>query len=198
MRAGLHFLLPQDATRVSRAANIELDSIREELKDITDGERAQGDLLVARRTELLAAGDEDQLPRVTSKSGAPQESFSPPLIGTVDMANLVLGSGFGQQTWRLASSVVHAKDRSILELVAGRGDIDLSRPGLGQSMGVPYLGSCLVVMTESYKDVAQYMGRGTPVLDLAVQNVFWTLEAMNGKHDDALLDKAGIDRTGWV
>ncbi|MFJ6680208.1 hypothetical protein ACIQLK_13925 [Microbacterium sp. NPDC091382] len=201
--AGAHirYLLDESATldeRTGRAANVELLAIHEELKDDTAAPDRDVEVLTERRAEILKQGDADDLPRGRFKSGEPQPWFAPALLQMPQMADLVLGKDYGRQIWRLASSVVHAQDRTVLRFVAGRGDVDLSGPGLGHTMSVPFVGSCLAVMAESYRDVATYIGRASAELDELVNQVFWTTEAMTGHHDEELLDRAGVDRTGWV
>lgn len=199
--AHTHYLLDPEVglrERVVRAANVELDAIRQELNDLGADDQRESEELFGQQEALLAAGDADGIPRAVSRKGEIQPRFAPGLITTGRMADLALGEGFGEAIWRLASSVVHARDRSVLEFVGGRGSIDLSGEGLGWTMGVPYVASCLVVMTETYVRTADYLDRGEPVLHDAVQSVFRTVQEMSGDHDDELLARAGIDTSEWV
>lgn len=173
--------------RTSRVANLTLEAIREELLDLEDTDVTERENLNTRKSEILIKGEEDQIERAKSKKGVLQDSFIPRILKEGDMVNLVFGGNSGRDAWRITSSVIHAQDRSLIRVVSGRGELDLSGDGLAEYMGAIFLAPSLVAAVYSYKYAAEYLGLETEVFTSKANEAIITIQAISGEFDDQLL-----------
>jgi len=163
--ARAHWLARSDVeqvTRVTRAANLELNEIRDiEADQNTEGEPDNLSELHARRDLLLSAGDDDGLRRNRGK-----RIFLPTVDGEVDIV-ADAAPGIGRYAWRTLSSSAHGMDRGVyadfaLNKIATLTDDRVRRCYAAGSIFTP-----VIVAMQGLESASDYLGAKTEILEAA-------------------------------
>ena len=180
--------------RCTRAANIRLEALRQEIADAADDPEELESSRVERQ-ELIENALRDGLERETIKastSGPARVAWF--LHPHTRLDEILRGAPDDDQrdTWRVLSSAVHAQERPVLRFVLGLGR---HSPGAhSDSMVSNYLLIPIVLALDAIEVVQDYYGVvGSPVDADLFQRVLTTGASAAGHQDEAIRRDLGLE-----
>lgn len=194
-----HLLEPDITTedRTLRAANIQVDMLRAERNDLTqapplaeDFRTAELQRINAEISDLHRAAEADGFTRSVSKGGDVQDYLEP---GRVTIEELLSRHGddeFYRSEWRHGSSVVHVKERTIIEFLIGSGDT--KQEVHGRAYAAMKLMPAILMATEALSHAATYLGTDGRQLDRLRDQLlnYWSFST--GMRDEEIATKLGL------
>lgn len=173
--------------RLSRAGNVWLESVRQQLGDpISDEEK---DRIRTIRDLFLTQAVVDGLTRCVRRNGTLDDVLEP-RVSHDDVIEAALGD-HAQDAWRAASSVAHSQARPHLQFGLGLGDID---PGPhATSFLIVRSMFALTVSTEAIRRAARFYGSvGKPVPEDLFRKVLFVGGLAGGMYDDLIRARQGL------
>ncbi len=184
-----------DRERCSRALNIRLEALRQEIADAQDDPDAQREV-TSERERLLEAAQVDGFERELVKNGKSGTTRPGWFVTPHDRFDAVMRSAIGDNemdSWRTLSSVVHAQERPSVRFPLGLGEI-LPGPHATQ---MTLLFACLPVFlgVEAMRAAERFYGTtGVSVDDDGVADkAIRTVAAASGMHDDLIRRRLGFE-----
>lgn len=178
--------------RVSRALNVRLDALREEIADHQEGSQKHVSLWRDRQ-EILTHAEADGFQRESkrSKNGTESPAWYVEPHHRLDAIMSEALEGDHQATWRTLSSVVHAQERPDLRFTLGH----QFNPGphAGQ-MNMVHMALPLLIAIEAMKASERYFGLRGQGIDHGnlSQRVAATIAGASGLHDDEIRRNLGF------
>ena len=173
--------------RLSRAGNMWLESVRQQLGDpISDEEK---DRLRTIRDMFFTQAVADGLTRCVRRNGTPDDVLEP-RFSHDDVIEAALGNR-AQDPWRAASSVAHAQERPHLQFELGLGDID---PGPhATSFLILRSMFALTISIEAIRRTERFYGSvGKPVPEDLFRKVLFVGGLAGGMYDDLIRARQGL------
>lgn len=175
--------------RTLRALNLQLAMLRAEMADITEGSGKDSDQeiepLRLEVANLIENGVKDGFKQAVSKSGRPQNSFTPGTPAIEQLFKAFHSPDLFRNSWRHASSVVHVQERRIMEFYFGSGK--LSQEVHGRSYVALQMMPSILAATRALDGACRYLGADPDDITNSSNRVlhWWALAA--GMHDEELL-----------
>lgn len=196
-----HLLKPNltAVERTVRAVNIQVDMLRAERNDLDQAPPVDQELRVdefdrinGEVSELHRDAESDGFARFVSKKGVAQDYLHP---GPVSVEQLLTQYGDGdlyRTEWRHGSSVVHVKERPIIEFLIGSGDTKQEVHGRAYAAGK--LMPAILMATEALSYASEYLGADDTALDTLRNQLlnYWAFGT--GMRDEEIARQLGIGR----